>query len=91
MGRFEADHLEQDPGAKWPLLMVAQLKQAQADLMEDPGQQQALRQQVAALYTQLMEVDPLRKGFYQDAAAGRAAVVVRGVGQQDVLVAKAAA
>jgi geranylgeranyl transferase type-2 subunit alpha len=70
--------------------MVAQLKQAQADLTEEPGQQQRLKQQVAELYTRLMEVDPLRKGFYEDAAAGRAAVVVRGVGQQDVLVAEAA-
>jgi hypothetical protein len=32
VARFEADHLEAEPDARWPLLMVARLKEAQARL-----------------------------------------------------------
>lgn len=32
MARFESDHLAAEPDARWPLLMVARLKEAQARL-----------------------------------------------------------
>jgi geranylgeranyl transferase type-2 subunit alpha len=31
------------------------------------------------LYRELMDIDPLRKGFYKDALEGRAAVVTKAV------------
>lgn len=36
--------------------------------------------QVKALYLRLCELDPLRKGFYMDAADGKAYVVVSAIG-----------
>lgn len=29
------------------------------------------------LYTELIQIDPMRKGYYEDALAGKAAVLVR--------------
>lgn len=36
--------------------------------------------QVASIYRRLMELDPLRAGYYGDALAGKAFVVVQALG-----------
>jgi geranylgeranyl transferase type-2 subunit alpha len=84
VGRF-AEHLELDSEAKWPLLMTARLKEAQArlGLHSSDGASEghdALRKQAAALYRKLAVVDPMRAGYYNDAAEGRAYVVVQALG-----------
>jgi hypothetical protein len=82
VSRF-AEHLAVDPDAKWPLLMTARLKEAQArlglceGLGLNPG---ALQQEVQQLYVRLQTLDPLRAGYYKDAAAGKAFVVVQALG-----------
>jgi hypothetical protein len=85
VSRF-AEALSQDPDAKWPLLMTARLKEAQLSLrlceeglggQQDP---QNLRAEVQGLYKRLAELDPMRAGYYADAAAGKAFVVVQALG-----------
>lgn len=44
------------------------------------GDADALLQQAHGIYAQLMELDPMRRGFYEDAMAGRAFVVVQALG-----------
>jgi geranylgeranyl transferase type-2 subunit alpha len=81
IGRFTADHLSLDPESKWPLLMVARLKEAQARLgLCEPGVAEQLLEEVGGIYRRLMDIDPMRKGYYQDAADGRAFVVVQALG-----------
>ncbi|GLC34312.1 hypothetical protein PLESTB_000743300 [Pleodorina starrii] len=80
--RLLEDHLAADPDAKWPLLTLARLREAQARLglggsVEDC---EALLGEARSLYGRLMELDPLRRGFYQDALEGRAFVVVQALG-----------
>jgi geranylgeranyl transferase type-2 subunit alpha len=82
VSRF-AEHLAIDPDAKWPLLMTARLKEAQArlGLCEGLGlNPAALQQEVQQLYVRLQQLDPMRAGYYADAAAGRAFVVVQALG-----------
>uniref|UniRef100_A0A383VPP4 Geranylgeranyl transferase type-2 subunit alpha n=1 Tax=Tetradesmus obliquus TaxID=3088 RepID=A0A383VPP4_TETOB len=82
VSRF-AEHLAVDPDAKWPLLMTARLKEAQArlGLAEGLGLDSSdLQQQVQELYVRLQQLDPLRAGYYADAAAGKAFVVVQALG-----------
>jgi geranylgeranyl transferase type-2 subunit alpha len=88
--RLEEEHLADDPDARWPLLTVARLKEAQAllglFLVEGGGggggDEAAARQQLLgearAAYERLAEIDPMRAGYYRDAAAGRAAVAIGG-------------
>eukprot|EP00775_Hariotina_reticulata_P008474 gene8474-8657_t len=82
VSRF-AEHLEVDPDAKWPLLMTARLKEAQVrfrlcdGLGLDPDK---LQQDVQSLYSRLQDLDPMRSGYYADAAAGKAFVVVQALG-----------
>ncbi|KAF8055830.1 hypothetical protein HT031_006605 [Scenedesmus sp. PABB004] len=74
VSRF-AEHLALEPGAKWPLLMTARLKEAQARLRlgEAAGAaRDALAAEARALYARLADLDPLRAGYYADAAAGKA-------------------
>mmetsp|Transcript_37806 Transcript_37806/g.84312 ORF Transcript_37806/g.84312 Transcript_37806/m.84312 type:complete len:375 (+) Transcript_37806:69-1193(+) len=77
--RLEQDHLAAVPDAKWPLLTVARLKEAQArlKLAADP---EAQLQEVRHIYERLMVLDPLRRGYYQDALDGKAFVVVQALG-----------
>lgn len=82
VSRF-SEALEQDPDARWPLLMTARLKEAQASLglCEDAGVDPAsLRHEVQGIYTRLAQLDPMRAGYYADAAAGKAFVVVQALG-----------
>jgi geranylgeranyl transferase type-2 subunit alpha len=133
VGRFEADHLASDPDARWPLLMVARLREAQARLGLAPqvrgatagaacfvvcvdgattpllsrgsclqatptrhtttthqspnptnraqGESSAaVLAEVKAMYLKLCRLDPMRAGYYRDAAEGRAFVVVQALG-----------
>jgi hypothetical protein len=41
---------------------------------------QQLQQEVQGLYSRLQVIDPLRAGYYGDAAAGKAFVVVQALG-----------
>lgn len=84
MARF-GEALVQDPDARWPLLMTARLKQAQLSLglaAADParGGSADLQAEVQAAYQRLAQIDPMRAGYYADAAAGKAFVVVQALG-----------
>lgn len=82
VSRF-SEALAQDPDAKWPLLMTARLKEAQLSLGLCEGlglDPQALKQEVQGMYNRLAEIDPMRAGYYADAAAGKAFVVVQALG-----------
>ena len=61
--------------------MVARLKEAQArlELCEAEAAEQLL-EEVGGIYRRLMDIDPMRKGYYKDAADGGAFVVVQALG-----------
>lgn len=69
---------------KWPLLTLARLLELRCKLtsqqtgagLEGGGTDQ---QVIKKLYEELMEIDPMRKGYYTDAVEGRANVVTRPV------------
>lgn len=81
VARF-GEALAQDPDARWPLLMTARLKQAQLSLGVKPEETGAddLQAEVQAAYHRLAHIDPMRAGYYADAAAGKAFVVVQALG-----------
>ena len=67
---------------KWPLLTLARLRAAQAMLQgnvtgEAGGCAISNVDRSAHIYRELLEVDPLRQGYYVDELAGRAQVVTR--------------
>ncbi|KAG2434746.1 hypothetical protein HXX76_007634 [Chlamydomonas incerta] len=80
--RLQDDHLAAEPDAKRPLLALARLREAQARLglggSAEAGA--ALLAEARAIYRRLMDIDPLRRGYYQDALEGRAFVVVQALG-----------
>ena len=45
-----------------------------------PATATSLLEEVAALYRRLMELDPMRRGYYADAIEGKAFVVVQALG-----------
>lgn len=55
--------LDLEPGAKWPLLTLTRLTEMAFELGKGKGKGKEL-------YEKLMVVDPLRKGYYRDAAIG---------------------
>ncbi len=94
-----------EPNAKWPLLTLARLKEAQSRLSgsEEPGlaslqpasAESAAKGQLGegnaaaghppssgalaearSIYGQLVDIDPMRRGYYEDARAGKANVVL---------------
>ena len=98
-----------EPNAKWPLLTLARLKEAQSQLLSgttnspaapDPSQPSAGAasagksgtaaaagsqpegpgsgplSEARSIYGQLADIDPMRNGYYEDAQAGRAHVVL---------------
>jgi geranylgeranyl transferase type-2 subunit alpha len=82
VSRF-SEGLAQDPDAKWPLLMTARLKEVQLSLGLSEGlgaDTHNLKAEVQGLYRRLAEIDPMRAGYYADAAAGKAFVVVQALG-----------
>ncbi|KXZ54759.1 hypothetical protein GPECTOR_4g829 [Gonium pectorale] len=81
-GRLLADHLAAEPDAKWPLLTLARLREAQArlGLGGSAADCEALLAEARSIYGRLMVLDPLRRGYYQDAIDGRAFVVVQALG-----------
>lgn len=81
VARF-GEALAQDPDARWPLLMTARLKQAQLSLglAVNPAGGAELAPEVQAAYQRLAQIDPMRAGYYADAAAGKAFVVVQALG-----------
>lgn len=67
---------------KWPLLTLARLRAAQAMLQGgttgDTGSSATSHVDSSAhIYRELLEVDPLRRGYYLDELGGRAQVVTR--------------
>lgn len=54
--------------------------QARLGLAASPAEGDALLQEARAAYGRLMDLDPLRRGYYQDAMEGRAFVVVQALG-----------
>lgn len=80
VARFTDDHLSADPDAKWPLLTVARLKEAQARLGLCDGDSAALLAEVKSMYERLAVIDPSRKGFYLDAADGKAGMLLHALG-----------
>ncbi|KAG2496268.1 hypothetical protein HYH03_005501 [Edaphochlamys debaryana] len=80
--RMRSDHLAADPDAKWPLLTLARLREAQARLGLAGSAEEcaAAAAEARELYGRLAAVDPMRRGFYEDAAEGRAFVVVQALG-----------
>ncbi|KAG1679956.1 hypothetical protein FOA52_007020 [Chlamydomonas sp. UWO 241] len=80
--RLEDDHLSAAPDAKWPLLTVARLKEAQArlGLLAGGRSSDEVLAEAKGAYARLMELDPLRRGYYQDALDGKAFVVVQALG-----------
>lgn len=68
--------LEVEPSSKWPLLTLARLREAQQRLRGEEG----LPDDVRDIYQQLITLDPMRRGYYQDALDGRAFVVTQSLG-----------
>ena len=61
-------------GQKWPLLTLARLKEVQHQLTNSVGSTCPAAQRI---YETLIDIDPLRKGYYMDAMQGKAAQVTR--------------
>eukprot|EP00798_Chlamydomonas_sp_ICE-L_P016048 gene16048-22184_t len=81
ISRLQEDHLQDCPDSKWPLLTVARLKEAQARMkLCEAGEEEKVLLEVRDIYVKLMTLDPMRKGFYQDALDGKAFVVVQALG-----------
>ncbi|EFJ47256.1 hypothetical protein VOLCADRAFT_117940 [Volvox carteri f. nagariensis] len=80
--RLLEDHLAAEPDARWPLLTLARLREAQArlGLGGSPEECEEMLQEARSLYGRLMILDPMRRGFYEDALEGRAFVVVQALG-----------
>jgi geranylgeranyl transferase type-2 subunit alpha len=79
--RLEVDHLSADPDAKWPLLTLARLKEAQARLGLTGGRPaEEVAAEARGAYERLVTLDPLRAGYYKDALDGKAFVVVSALG-----------
>ncbi|KAL6744889.1 hypothetical protein V8C86DRAFT_2447025, partial [Haematococcus lacustris] len=79
--RMEVDHVAADPDAKWPLLTLARLKEAQSRLGLCGGRDpEVVAEEARAAYTRLITLDPLRAGYYRDAVQGAAFVVVSALG-----------
>ena len=67
---FQADLLQLDPESKWILLTYAMLLEVNAKLQED------VSDDGSEIYSKLMVVDPMRKGFYQDVKDGHASILM---------------
>mmetsp|Transcript_19954 Transcript_19954/g.55579 ORF Transcript_19954/g.55579 Transcript_19954/m.55579 type:complete len:385 (-) Transcript_19954:202-1356(-) len=82
--RLRVDHLAADPDAKWPLLTLARLREAQGRLglcdSEGSDTSAAAAAEANSIYERLICLDPLRAGFYKDALEGKAFVVVSALG-----------
>eukprot|EP00887_Chlorella_sp_A99_P001811 scaffold19.g1811.t1 len=78
-----------EPDAKWPLLTMVRLRELQQTVTRggggsgagsgsgssSGGNASSGSTEVEELYARLLEVDPLRRGYYEDAQQGRAKVV----------------
>lgn len=62
--------LEIEPDARWPLLTLTRLKELQGKFEQGDDEFNA-----QDAYQRLVSIDPMRKGFYGDAAHGKAHVV----------------
>ena len=68
------DGTQDRSGEKWPRLTLARLLDMQHELDPECKDHSEEAQQ---LYTDLIEIDPLRKGFYADARQGKAHVALK--------------
>ncbi len=68
------DGAQDRSGEKWPRLTLARLLDMQHELDPECKDHSEEAQQ---LYTDLIEIDPLRKGFYLDARQGKAHVALK--------------
>lgn len=72
----QINHVASDrSGEKWPLLTLARLKEVQQQLAEQTTAN--VSSEVQQIYQTLLELDPMRRGYYLDAMQGRAAQVTR--------------
>lgn len=62
---------------KWALLTKARLRELQLELANNDPSDAGWRDEIRQLYRELSEVDPLRKGYYQDCLQGKAHVVLK--------------
>ena len=62
-------------GQKWPLLTLARLRELQHQL-SDQGSEDS-QAEAQEIYHKLLDIDPMRKGYYVDAMQGKAAQVTR--------------
>ena len=69
--------LDIEPDSKWPMLTLTRLKELQGQFEEqaavEGGDSAGFNPRDA--YQKLSEIDPMRKGFYEDASVGKAHVV----------------
>ena len=61
-------------GQKWPLLTLARLREVQHQLSKPAD---STCPEAQRIYETLIDIDPLRKGYYMDALQGKAAQVTR--------------
>ncbi len=67
--------VEPDRGkGKWPLLTKARLRELQAQLQAGGPFAESWLEEARGLYRELIEIDPLRRGYYEDCLAGKAHV-----------------
>ncbi|CAL8463367.1 g2901 [Coccomyxa elongata] len=66
---------------KWPILTLARLLELRGSQQTGTGVQEGGpdQQLIRNLYGELMDIDPMRKGYYADALEGKANVVTRPV------------
>lgn len=64
--------VEDKSGQKWPLLTLARLREVQHQMTKSAD---SLCQEAQHVYGTLIDIDPLRRGYYMDAMQGKAAQV----------------
>lgn len=64
--------VEDKSGQKWPLLTLARLREVQNQVSESADTACPAAQRI---YETLIDIDPLRRGYYIDAMQGKAAQV----------------
>ncbi len=75
----DTDELGEKGGStKWPKLTLAQLQELSASVLGS-GRPKT-QPETACLYQQLGKLDPMRKGFYQDAAKGSTNILIQSSG-----------
>lgn len=69
--------IELEPESKWALLTLAGLKELENTVLDGnkSDENRLILNSVQEMYTKLSKIDRMRKGFYEDRAAGKADIV----------------